>query len=132
MLEEAYLTLVFEPLNTRVDHKGYYLWSCEEAFAIQKEVASDHVKVLLDLYHQAVMDDLDLPLILENLDKIGHFHMAGCPGRHEPLIDCRVDYASILGAIREAGYSEAVGLEYFPVQPAAEGLKELYSQLLTF
>lgn len=132
LLEEADLTLVFEPLNTRVDHKGYYLWSCEEAFAIQEEVGSAHVKVLLDLYHQAVMDDLNLPLILENLDKIGHFHIAGCPGRHEPLIDCQIDYASILGAIREAGYSEAVGLEYFPVYPAADGLKELYAQLMTF
>ena len=132
LLEEADLTLIFEPLNTRVDHKGYYLWSCEEAFAIQKEVGSDRVKVLLDLYHQAVMDDLNLPLILENLDKIGHFHMAGCPGRHEPHFDSNLDYAPILRSIREAGYSEAVGLEYFPVKPALEGLKTLIPQLLTF
>ena len=131
-VEEAGLTLVFEPLNIRVDHVGYYLWSEAEAFQIQEEVGSPNVKVLLDLYHQAVMDDLDIEMIVANLDKIGHFHMAGHPGRHEPLIDCKVDYAAILSAIRKAGYTEAVGLEYFPVYPAEEGLKTLVGQLLTF
>lgn len=131
-VEEAGLMLVFEPLNTRIDHVGYYLWSADEAFQIQEEVGSPNVKVLLDLYHQYVMDDLDIEKIVENLDKIGHFHMAGYPGRHEPLIDSEVDYAAILGAIRRAGYQEAVGLEYFPVHPAEEGLKTLYAQLLQF
>ena len=131
-VEEAGLVLVFEPLNIRVDHVGYYLWSEEEAFRIQEEVGSPNVKVLIDLYHQAVMDDLDIGMIVANLDKIGHFHMAGVPGRHEPLIDCKVDYAAVLGAIRKAGYTEAVGLEYFPVYPVEEGLKTLMGQLLTY
>ena len=124
--------LAFEPLNIRVDHVGYYLWSEEEAFRIQEEVGSPNVKVLIDLYHQAVMDDLDIGMIVANLDKIGHFHMAGVPGRHEPLIDCKGYYAAVLGAIRKAGYTEAVGLEYFPVYPVEEGLKTLMGQLLTY
>ena len=132
LVEDAGITLVFEPLNTRIDHVGYYLWSLDEAFQIVEEVGSPNVKVLLDLYHQAVMDDLDIEMIVANLDKIGHFHMAGHPGRHEPLIDCKVDYAAILSAIRKAGYTEAVGLEYFPVHPAEEGLKTLVGQLLRF
>ena len=131
-VEEAGLILVFEPLNIRVDHVGYYLWSAEEAFQIQEEVGSPNVKVLLDLYHQAVMDDLDVDQIVANLHRIGHFHMAGHPGRHEPLIDSVVDYQTILGTIRKAGYTEAVGLEYMPVYPAAEGLKTLYAQLQEF
>lgn len=131
-VEEAGLVLVFEPLNIRVDHVGYYLWSEEEAFRIQEEVGSPNVKVLIDLYHQAVMDDLDIGMIVANLDKIGHFHMAGVPGRHEPLIDCKVDYAAVLDAIRKAGYTEAVGLEYFPVYPVEEGLKTLVEQLSTY
>lgn len=131
-VEEAGLTLVFEPLNTRIDHVGYYLWSADEAFQIQAEVGSPNVKVLLDLYHQYVMDDLDIDKIVANISRIGHFHMAGYPGRHEPLIDSEVDYAAILSAIRRTGYREAVGLEYMPVHPAAEGLKALHAQLLTF
>ena len=131
-VEEAGLTLVFEPLNIRIDHVGYYLWSEEEAFRIQEEVGSPNVKVLIDLYHQYVMDDLDIDLIVKNLSKIGHFHMAGYPGRHEPHVDSEVDYQTILGAIRKAGYREAVGLEYMPVHPAEEGLKTLFGQLLTY
>ena len=131
-VEEAGLILVFEPLNIRIDHVGYYLWSAEEAFRIEEEVGSPNVKVLLDLYHQYVMDDLNIDQIVANIDKIGHFHMAGYPGRHEPLIDSEVDYATILSAIRKTGYTEAVGLEYMPVHPAQEGLKDLYSQLPTF
>ena len=132
LLERSGITLVFEPLNTRIDHIGYYLWSADEAFQIVDEVGSPNVKTLIDLYHHYVMDDLDIAKIVSNIGKIGHFHMAGYPGRHEPLIDSEVDYPSILAAIRQAGYQGAVGLEYSPVHPAAEGLKELYPQLLTF
>ncbi len=32
ILRENDLTLVIEPLNTRIDHAGYYLWSAAEAF----------------------------------------------------------------------------------------------------
>lgn len=131
-VEEAGLILVFEPLNIRIDHVGYYLWSAEEAFQIQEEVGSPNVKVLMDLYHQYVMDDLDIDKIVANIDRIGHFHMAGYPGRHEPHVDSEVDYAAILGAIRESGYAEAVGLEYFPVHPAEEGLKNLVERLASY
>ena len=130
VLQENDLTLVIEPLNTRIDHAGYYLWSAAEAFQIVEEVGDSHVKVLYDLYHQYVMDDLDLILLVKNIDKIGHFHMAGYPGRHEPMRDSEIDYPLILGAIRQIGYSGSVGLEYIPVCDAKEGLDELYRQLL--
>ncbi len=123
ILKEHNLTLVIEPLNTRIDHLGYYLWSAKEAFQIVEEVQDDHVKVLYDMYHQYVMGDLVVEEIVKNIDKIGHFHMAGYPGRHEPLIDCEIDYPQILSAIRESSYEGGVGLEYVPVHDAAEGLK---------
>lgn len=132
LLKESGITLLFEPLNTRIDHPGYYLWRMDEAFAIADEVNSPNVKILCDLYHQYVMGDLDLAAIVANLDKIGHFHMAGYPGRHEPHIDSEVDYKTILGAIRTAGYRGSVGLEYFPVHPAQDGLNELVKQLSAY
>ena len=40
---------------------------------------------------------------------------------------------TVVGHIfRKAGYTEAVGLEYFPVYPAEEGLKTLIGQLSTY
>lgn len=132
LLREYGLTLTFEPLNTCINHAGYYLWSSEEAFQIAEEVDDPHVKVLYDLYHQYVMGDLYLERIVENIDRIGHFHMAGYPGRNEPLLNSEVDYPTILRAIRESGYAGSVGQEYMPLYPAAEGLKALYDQLKTF
>lgn len=129
ILEEEGITLVIEPLNTKIDHKGYYLWSAKEAFQIVDKVGNEHVKVLYDLYHQYVMGDLEVEEIVKNIDKIGHFHAAGYPGRHEPMVDSEVDYPVILKAIRESGYQGCVGLEYFPVQNAVEGLKVLCKQL---
>lgn len=127
-LQESGLTLVIEPLNTRVDHPGYYLWQAAEAFQIIDEVGDKHVKVLLDMYHQHVMDDLDVNTLVNNIDKIGHFHMAGNPGRHEPL-ESGMDYVSILRRIEQTGYEMAIGLEYFPVKDADEGLNELCAAL---
>ena len=129
MLEEPDVTLVFEPLNTKIDHPGYYLWSSAEAFEIAEEVGSSHVKVLFDLYHQYIMDDLSVDGIVKNMDKIAHFHVAGYPGRHEPLIDSEIDYKRILKAIGESGYRGSIGLEYFPVYDASEGLKTLRKEL---
>lgn len=129
ILKEQDLTLVIEPLNTRVDHEGYFLWSSEEAFQIIEEVGDAHVKVLYDLYHQYVMDDLKPDRIVQNMDKIGHFHLAGYPGRHEPMQDSEIDYKTILKMIRESGYTGCVGMEYFPVHDAKAGLCQLAEKL---
>ena len=131
LVEEAGITLLFEPLNTRVDHPGYYLWQMAEAFAIADEVNSPNVKILCDLYHQEVMGDLDIDAIVENIDKIGHFHMAGHPGRHEPL-EGVTDYKKVLGAIRESGYGGTVGLEYMPLDKSVESLANLYDTLMKY
>lgn len=129
MLQANDMTLVIEPLNIKINHQGYYLWESSEAYQIIDEVGDKHVKVLFDLYHQYVMKDLVVEDIVKNIDKIGHFHMAGYPGRNEPMIDSEVDYPVILKAIRESGYQRGVGLEYFPKQSAVEGLKLLCTQL---
>ena len=128
-LEEAGITLMIEPLNTKIDHIGYYLWQSKEAFEIIDEVGSANVKVIFDLYHQHIMNDLVIEDIVKNIDKIAHFHMAGHPGRHEPLVKNEIDYIPILTAIRDCGYQGGIGLEYMPVNDPVQGLKELCGQL---
>lgn len=124
LLEGTDITLLLEPLNTAVDHKGYYLSSSAEAFEIIEEVGSDRVKVLFDIYHQQITEGDLIRNIRENISRIGHFHAAGCPGRHE-LDTGELNYPNIFHAIREAGYTGYVGLEYFPEKPALEGLRKL-------
>lgn len=129
LLRGTDILLMIEPLNTRIDHKGYYLWSSREAFEIAEEVSDPQIKVLYDLYHQYVMDDLSVPDIVAHLPEIGHFHAAGFPGRHNPFVPNDMDYPTILRAIRDAGYQGAVGLEYFPTEDPYEGLTMALKQI---
>ncbi len=113
LLEKAGITLVFEPLNTKVDHPGYYLTQSSEAFAIVDAVASERVKVLYDIYHQQIMEGDLINTITANINRIGHFHAAGHPGRHE-LDTGEIHYPDILRAIEASRYEGWFGIEYFP------------------
>jgi len=113
ILEKAGFTLVLEPLNILVDHKGYYLDSSHEAADILKAVNSPNVKMLFDIYHQQITEGNLIANILEYLPLIGHFHTAGNPGRHE-LDNGEINYGPIFKAIDDAGYEGYVGLEYSP------------------
>ena len=124
MLEAAEVTLVIEPLNELIDHAGYYLVHSDEAFQIVDEVASDRVKVVFDIYHQQISEGQLIANITSNIDKIGHFHAAGNPGRNE-LTSGELHYPSIFQAISETGFTGFVGLEYWPKQDIAAGLKEV-------
>lgn len=122
LLEREDILLVIEPLNTLVDHPGYYLTSSEEAFEIVEAVGSPRVKVLFDIYHQQIMEGNLIRRITENIDKIGHFHAAGNPGRHE-LYYGEINYPEVFRAIDATGYQGYVGFEYFPLDKPLKGIR---------
>ncbi len=122
ILEESGVTIMPEPLNTYVNHPGYYLWSSIEAFDIIREVDHPNVKLIYDIYHQQVMEGNIIPSVTKNLDLIAHLHSAGHPGRHE-LQYGENDYNVIFDAIDKAGYTGACGLEYGPLMDPIESLK---------
>ena len=122
ILEEYGVTIMPEPLNTYVNHPGYYLWSSIEAFDIIREVDHPNVKLIYDIYHQQVMEGNIIPSVTRNLDLIAHLHSAGHPGRHE-LQYGENDYNVIFDAIDKAGYTGACGLEYSPLMDPIESLK---------
>jgi hydroxypyruvate isomerase len=118
IVEDAGITLVLEPLNLLVDHAGYYLSTSEEGFAMVDAVGSPSVKLLFDIYHQQITEGNLTPNITGNIDKIGHFHVANHPGRHEPATG-EIDYPFVFDRIRETSYDRYVGLEFSPSEPAA-------------
>jgi hydroxypyruvate isomerase len=124
LLEESGLTLAIEPLNGRVDHRGTYLESSDEGFEIIREVGSDRVKLLFDIYHQQITEGDIIRRIDANLDSIVHFHAAGTPGRHE-LDRGELNYPAIFEILDRRGYGGFVGLEYFPSGDVIEGLEKL-------
>jgi hydroxypyruvate isomerase len=117
------LTLVLEPLNTLVNHHGYWLTKMAEAVDIVEEVGSPAVKILMDMYHQQVQEGNIIANLTAYADAIGHFHAAGVPGRNE-LVGGELDYRSILNAIDATGYSRYVGLEYRPLLAEDVSLKQ--------
>jgi len=128
VLEDEDITLLVEPLNTYVDHNGYYLSSSVEGFKIIDEVGSNNVKLLFDIYHQQIMEGDLISRITSSIEKIGHFHAAGNPGRHE-LDSGEISYGNIFKAIDQTGFTGYIGLEYFPVNNPVEGIMKLVSKI---
>ena len=114
--EDAGITLVVEPLNPLVDHKGYYLNTSDEGFAMIEEVNSLAVKLLFDIYHQQITEGNVTRNITDHLARIGHFHVADNPGRHEPGTG-EINYSYLFNRIAATDYQGFVGLEFSPSVP---------------
>ncbi len=124
ILGESGVTLMIEPLNTLVNHPGYYLTSSAEAFGIVRNVGNERVRVVFDLYHQQVSEGNLVPNLLSGLDCVAHLHAAGHPGRIE-LDRGETDYRFVFDAVTKAGYRGFCGLEYAPTVPAEESLARM-------
>ena len=121
--EEHGLTLVVEPLNTLVDHHGYWLRHMAQAVDLVQEVNSPSVKILMDIYHQQIQEGNIINNLTTYIKEIGHFHTAGVPGRHE-LVGGELDYRGIFQAIDATDYAGYVGLEYKPELDTEESLRQ--------
>ena len=80
-------------------------------FELLRKLNSPHIKMLYDIYHQNMMGDFSMEEVKENIELIGHFHVADAPGRHEPGTG-NVDYVQILKEIKKLPYEGYIGLEY--------------------
>ena len=122
--EEADIELVLEPVNTRVDHPGALLDRTSEAVYIARNVASPNFKILYDIYHSSVEGENAVEQLEENRDVIGYIQLADAPGRGEPGSGS-IDWEAVLEAVDSSGYSEVVGLEYYPTTDTTQSLSYL-------
>jgi hydroxypyruvate isomerase len=120
----AKITLVLEPLNTRVDHPGYYLEDMETAVSLIRAINHPRLKILCDLYHLGVMGADLTTLITKYIDDIGYIHVADFPGRHEPGTGS-ANWPAILRLVKMKGYKGYVGFEYSPLNDSEESLKTI-------
>ncbi|MBC7805285.1 MAG: TIM barrel protein [Akkermansiaceae bacterium] len=111
--EAAGVLLVLEMLNS-FDHKDYQADSSRYGFDLVKAVDSPALRTLFDLYHLHRMGEDVLPVALENLSHIAHFHIAGSPARDYPDLEGAIDYRTILREIHAAGYRGYWGIEFLP------------------
>jgi hydroxypyruvate isomerase len=118
------VTVLLEPLNTQVDHTGYFVDSSNFAASIIREIADPNIKLLYDVYHMQIMEGNIISHIERHNDIIGHFHSASVPGRNELYLG-EVNYRNIVKRIVELGYSGTFGLEYFPTMDPFQSLKQV-------
>lgn len=105
------LTLVMEPLNTRVDHPGVFMQSIAQGFAIARGVDNPHVKILADLYHEQIQSG-NLTRALDTCwSEIGYIQFGDNPGRKEPGTG-EVNYRHIVGWLRARNYRGVIGMEH--------------------
>jgi hydroxypyruvate isomerase len=111
--EAADVTLILEPMNVRVDHKGHCLYGSAPSIAICRAVGSTHVKINWDLYHMQITEGDLCGHLREGIDEIGYVQLADHPGRHEPGTG-EINYPRVLFELQELGYRGLVGLECSP------------------
>ena len=118
------MTLLLEPLNTKVDHPGYYLTSTPEGLDIVEEVGNPNVRLLYDLYHSAVMGEAPEEVLDGRVHLVGHVHLADAPGRGEPGSG-EMMWREHLEWLDEHSYNGYVGLEFRPSRDTLASLDHL-------
>jgi 2-dehydrotetronate isomerase len=116
------IDVLIEPINTR-DIPGFFLNRQDEAHRIVAEVGAPNLKVQMDLYHCQIVEG-DLAMKIRHYlptGRVGHFQIAGVPGRHEPDVG-EVNYAYLFALLDELGYAGHVGCEYRPRGGSSAGL----------
>lgn len=124
MLQDAGMILVWETLNTLVNHRGYFLVYSADGAELIKRTDHPNVKFLFDVYHQQISEGNLIRNIQNHKDQIGHYHFADNPGRHEPGTG-EINYKNVFKAIYETGYRDIVACEFGKLAPTEEVLEIL-------
>lgn len=110
------VTLLAEPINSRIDMPGFWFDSPDKARAILDEVVHENFRLQLDVYHLAVMADRpgeELLWLDELLPAAGHLQIADHPGRQQPGTG-RIDFGAVFDLLTRRAYQGWVGCEYRP------------------
>lgn len=119
IFEPEGLVMVMEPLNFR-DHPRLYLRDSDHAYMLCKAVDSPAVKILFDVYHQAISEGNLIPNIRECWDEIAYFQVGDNPGRKEPGTG-EVNYRNVFAEIHRRRFEGIVGMEHGNSRSGAEG-----------
>ncbi|MGV1761640.1 TIM barrel protein [Rhizobium sp. A22-96] len=128
ILKGSGVRLGLEPLNTKIDHVGYYLSSTEEGLDIVDAVGRAEIGIVYDVYHSAVMGEKTEDVIGGRIDRVVHVHVADHPGRGDPGTG-HIDLAERLNWLFAQGYDGRVGLEYRPKADDAEAVRAVVKSL---
>lgn len=115
-----------EPLNIVTDHVGNYLRTTRMAAEMTRLIGSPRLKVLYDVYHMQLNEGALCHTIEQNIDQIGHVHVADAPGRHEPGTG-EIHYQRIFECLEACGYAGRIGYELFPKTTTEAAVRAIMS-----
>jgi hydroxypyruvate isomerase len=129
LAERKKVNLCLEVLNSRVNvtmkgHPDYMCDKVEWAAEVCKRIGSRRMKILFDIYHVQIMQGDIITRIRQYHPYIGHYHLAGVPGRNEMDQTQELNYPAILRAILATGYTGYVGQEFIPTRDPIQSLRE--------
>jgi len=121
MLEGTGVILTVEPLSWP-KYKGCLLPTIKDTTDLLREVGGKNIKVLYDFFHIQIMTGNLIDSLRDSLEYLGHIHVSGIPGQHEPW-ESELNLPYILQKLKEMGYKGYFGLEYYPLMNPVESLK---------
>ena len=122
------ITVILENLNSKVDHKGYFLTSAKEATKAVKQVDQPHFRQLFDIYHEYVQHGDPIAAIQEAEPYVNVFHVADAPGRHDPGT-AEMKWDDIYKAIGKTSYAGYIAMEYRAVGDEVDSLIKAVTQM---
>lgn len=118
---DADLTILVEPLNP-IDNPGNFLTSSDEGFQVVRDINDPNLRLLFDVYEQQMSEGNLIARLTQNIDLIGHVHLADVPDRGEPGTG-EINFQAILKALYDHGYRGYIGLDYTPKRDPASSLR---------
>lgn len=112
-LNEHGITLLIEPINSKVDMPGFFIDTLEKSLQLIKDAKQKNIKIQFDIYHMQIMQGDILRTVENNLRFIQHIQFADCPGRHEPGTG-ELNFNTIFSQLDQLKYSGWVSAEYIP------------------
>jgi hydroxypyruvate isomerase len=127
--EKKNVTLCIEMLNSRVHidmrgHPDYFCDNVDMTVDIIKQIGSERMKLLFDIYHVQIMHGDIIRRVQQYHPYIAHYHTAGNPGRNEIDDTQEICYPPIMEAILATGYTGYVGQEFVPLRDKVASLSE--------
>lgn len=126
--EAAGVTLLIEPLNSEVDFPNHFLSSSYEGYELIEAIDSENVKLLYDFYHQQITEGNLINNIVDNIEHIGHFHIADVPQRHQPGTG-ELHFKNIFKKLDESSFDGYVGFEFDPESNPDSDLRDAMNTL---
>jgi hydroxypyruvate isomerase len=114
------VTILVEPMSQQAV-PDYFIQTPDHAAEAIAATQRMNIRLLFDVFHTASAGLNIFEQIERHAALIGHVHIAGVPGRHEPNSGA-LKLAPMRKALQGSGYRGFFGCEYTPADSTIEGL----------